>query len=151
MSDVVGVSPFVVGHVVRTTNTAESAESTAMVPGLWSRVLGNEGLLAWADRVGDGLFGVYFDYESDQSGAYSLLVGVGADVIEDVPAGLACVRVGDEKRAAFRAEGQMQTAMVDAWGRVWSSSAKGALSRTFTTDVEVHHPDGSADILIAVS
>lgn len=149
MSDSVAFPPFVVGHVIRTTNTAEFNESTALVPGIWERLLADEALLAWEGRVGESLFGVYFDYESGASGAYSLLVGVRADSLEAVPAGLACVRVSDEKRVTFRAEGQMPAAVVDAWHRIWASHEE-HLDRAFTTDVEAHHPDGSASILISI-
>ncbi|MBT2486419.1 MULTISPECIES: GyrI-like domain-containing protein [unclassified Microbacterium] len=121
---------FVVGEVVQTTYGAESG---------------------WVGRVGTEFFGVYFDYESDESGAYSLLVGVGADSDEDAPDGASSVGLDQGRRVAFPAAGPMPAGIVEAWGRVWSASTSGELSRAFTTDIEVHRPDGSAEILIAAS
>lgn len=150
MSERIQLPPLVIGHVVRTCNTAESQESTALIPGLWARVLADATLLSWSGRAADGLFAVYFDYESDQDGAYSLLVGVGAAGAEHLPAGVACVRVADEAYESFHADGDGPAAVVAAWGRVWSATAEGTLPRAFTTDVEVHAPDGSVDLLIAL-
>ena len=140
---------FVIGEVVRTTNSAELDQSTAKIPGLWDRVLSDSTLAGWSGRIGTEFFGVYFDYESDESGAYSVLVGVGANSDEDTPAGASSVGLDEVHRVVFPVEGPMPAGLVEAWGRVWSARAAGELGRAFTTDIEVHRRDGSVAILIA--
>lgn len=144
------IPALVVGEVVRTTNAAESDPSSAQIPGLWARVLGDSTLAGWPRRVGTDVFSVYFDYESDETGAYSVLVGVGADSDTDVPAGSSSVRLDETPRVAFPSAGPLPAGIIDAWGRVWSATASGEIDRAFTTDVEVHRADGPAEILVAV-
>lgn len=139
---------FVAGHAIRTTNAAEATDQ-GLIPGVWQRTAADAGLLGLDARRGDALYAVLFDYESDQDGAYTQIVGIGIDDAADVPAGVAVVRLGDEPRTAFEAAGQMPHALIAAWGTVWEQSAAGALSRAFTVDVEVHHADGTATVLVA--
>lgn len=139
---------FVAGHAIRTTNAAEATDQ-GLIPGVWQRTGADTGLLGLAARRGDALYAVLFDYESDQDGAYTQIVGVGIDDPADAPAGLAIVRLGDEPRFAVEAVGEMPHALIAAWGSVWEQSANGTLERAFTVDVEVHHADGTATLLIA--
>ena len=44
----------------------------------------------------------------------------------------------------------MPQALVEAWQQLWKHTESGGTpSRAFTTDLEVHHPDG-VDLYIAV-
>lgn len=139
---------FVVGHAIRTTNAAE-ASGNGLIPGLWTRVATDERLLSLPRRVDNRLYAVLFDYESDQNGAYTQVVGVGIDDAAAVPSGVAMVGPGVEERVVFQARGQMPAALIESWGEVWRRTADGSLERGFTVDVEVHEPDGSASLLIA--
>lgn len=141
---------FVAGHAIRTTNAAE-ADGTGLIPALWQRAAADAALLGLAGRSDDALYAVLSDYESDQDGAYSQIVGIGIDDPREAPAGLAIVRLGDEPRVAFEAAGEMPQSLIAAWGSVWEQSAAGTLDRTFTVDVEVHRADGTATVLVAGS
>lgn len=144
----IALPAFVVGHAIRTTNSAE-ASADGLIPGLWKRVATDNRLLGLPGRVGDRLYAVLFDYESDESGAYTQLVGVGIDDPAAVPAGIAMVGLGVEERVAFHARGEMPAALIETWGEIWRRTTDGSLEREFTVDVEAHEPDGSASLLIA--
>lgn len=140
---------FVVGHSVRTTNAAEADPSTAMLPGLWAHVTGDADLLSNPARADDALYAVLLDYESDETGAYTQVVGIGVDEPASLPHDLVAVRVSDVGRHPYLAEGEMPRALIAAWEQVWADTAAGKLRRAFTCDIEVHATDGSATILVA--
>ena len=143
------LSGRLVGHLVRTTNRAELTGSEALIPGLWATVLADRALLQSDDRVGDEIVAALFDYESDENGAYSQLVGVRVAPGSAVPPGLATLAIADAPRVEYDATGEMPAALIAAWGRVWDETARGSLQRAFGVDVEVHRPDGSASIHIS--
>ena len=66
----------ITGIATRTTNELELNPETASIPGLWSRF--------FAENIGeqisngystDTVYGVYTDYETDHTGAYTLIIG----------------------------------------------------------------------------
>lgn len=139
---------FVAGHAIRTTNAAEGS-GEGLIPGLWTRATSDGALLDSPGRVDDRLYAVLFDYQSDQDGAYTQIVGVGVNDPALLPSGVAVVAPGSEERVEFQVRGQMPAALIESWGEVWRRTARGTLVRAFSVDVEVHQPDGSATLLIA--
>lgn len=139
----------IVGHAVRTTNAAESDPERAQLGVLWGHVLADEALLTLAARADDRLYAALFDYDSDETGAYTQVVGVAVDAEAAVPSDYAAVRLTDVPRTAYLAVGEMPAALITAWGQVWQDTSSGALERAYSCDLEVHDPDGSATILVA--
>lgn len=140
----------IVGHLVRTTNAAEADAGSAQLGSLWGRVLADQTLLSLPARADARLYAALFDYDSDETGAYAQIVGIGVDVEDAVFPPYASIRLTDGARTAYPAHGETPEALIAAWGRVWNDTAEGSLRRAFSCDVEVHEPDGSATILVAV-
>ncbi|WP_030176903.1 GyrI-like domain-containing protein [Spirillospora albida] len=136
----------VVGIAVRTTNEAEADPSRALLGGLWARA----GAPGAFDRVGsradDRLYAVLTDYESDERGAYTQIVGVKVTELTGPPEGMVAVRVPAARCLKVEARGPMPQALIEAWRQVWKHADP---PRAFTTDLEVHTAEG-ADLLIAV-
>ncbi|MEV1171857.1 effector binding domain-containing protein [Nonomuraea sp. NPDC049784] len=141
---------IVVGFAVRTTNADEMDPARAKLPALWQRA-GAPGAFAHVPgRVDENLYAVLTDYESDHNGAYTQIVGTGVRTVPRLPEGMVAVRVPAAQSLKLEARGQMPQALVDAWQQVWKHTESGGTpSRAFTTDLEVHHPEG-ADLYIAV-
>ncbi|MFG3440828.1 GyrI-like domain-containing protein [Nonomuraea sp. NPDC047897] len=140
----------VVGFVVRTTNADELDPARARLPALWQRA-GAPGAFAHVPgRMDEHLYAVLTDYESDHYGAYTQIVGIGVRTAPRLPEGMVAVRVPAAKAFRVAARGPMPQAIVEAWQQVWKhTESGGAPPRAFTTDLEVHHPDG-VDLYIAV-
>lgn len=145
------VPRFVVGHAVRTTNVAEAQASTALLPGLWALTTGDQDLLGHAARLDNCLYAVLLDYESDETGAYTQVMGIGVDAPTSIPHDLVTVRISDAARQPYVAEGEMPLALVSAWERVWADTAAKRIRRAFSSDLEVHSADGTATILVATT
>ncbi|GAA2661561.1 GyrI-like domain-containing protein [Nonomuraea recticatena] len=141
---------LVVGLAVRTSNADEMDPSRARLPILWQRA-GAPGAFAHVPgRLDENLYAVLTDYESDHHGAYTQIVGVGVRTVPRLPEGMVAVRVPAGRTLKVEARGQMPQAIIDAWQRVWKHTESGGTpARSFTTDLEVHHPAG-ADLYIAV-
>ncbi|MEV4564024.1 GyrI-like domain-containing protein [Nonomuraea sp. NPDC049419] len=141
---------IVVGFVVRTTNADEMDPARAKLPGLWQRA-GAPGAFAHVPgRVDENLYAVLTDYESDHHGAFTQIVGTGVRTVPRVPEGMVAVRVPAGPAMKLEVRGQMPQALIDTWQQVWKhTESGGAPARAFTTDLEVHHPDG-VDLYLAV-
>jgi predicted transcriptional regulator YdeE len=140
----------VVGFVVRTTNADELDLARAKLPGLWRRA-GAPGAFAHVPgRIDENLYAVLTDYESDHHGAYTQIVGIGVRTAPRLPEGMVAVRVPAARALRVAARGPMPQAIVEAWQQVWKHTESGGTPpRAFTTDLEVHHPEG-ADLYVAV-
>ncbi|MFI9589793.1 GyrI-like domain-containing protein [Nonomuraea sp. NPDC052265] len=140
----------VVGFAVRTTNADEADPARAALPTLWQRA-GAPGAFAHVPaRVDENLYAVLTDYESDHTGAYTQIVGIGVRTVPRLPEGMVAVRVPAAKSLRLEARGQMPQALIEAWRQVWQHTESGGQPfRAFTTDLEVHHP-GGADLYVAV-
>ncbi|GAA3102663.1 MULTISPECIES: GyrI-like domain-containing protein [Nonomuraea] len=141
---------IVVGFVVRTTNADEMDPARAKLPGLWQRA-GAPGAFAHVPgRVDENLYAVLTDYESDHHGAFTQIVGTGVRTVPRVPEGMVAVRVPAGPAMKLEVRGQMPQALIDTWQQVWKHTESGGTpARAFTTDLEVHHPDG-VDLYLAV-
>ncbi|MFC5814241.1 GyrI-like domain-containing protein [Nonomuraea harbinensis] len=141
---------IVVGFAVRTTNADEMDQARAKLPVLWRRA-GAPGAFAHVpNRVGENLYAVLTDYESDHHGAYTQIVGTAVRTVPRLPEGMVAVRVPAARTLKVEARGPMPQALVEAWQQVWKHTESGGTpARAFTTDVEVHHP-GGVDLYVAV-
>lgn len=152
--ELVTLDPFrVVGITVRTTNAAEASADRAAIPGLWGRF--------FAERIGEAVggastqaivHGVYWDYESDASGAYNVTVGVTAQASDRSHPDLSVIDIPGGSYLAFEATGAPQHVVPQTWGHIWSYfSEPRPMGRTFTTDFERYDGPESVTIFIAVA
>ncbi|MGH9408126.1 MAG: GyrI-like domain-containing protein [Vicinamibacterales bacterium] len=143
----------VAGLAVRTVNASEMSESTAKIPGLWSRYMQS----GWSDRLGSAgaagpTMAVYSDYASDLNGPYRLLVGRELLVGAPDPQGVESVEIPAGPYLLFSFRGAMPRVVMDGWRRVWTHfEERRKLQRAYTADFEAYPEDGTGvDIWIAV-
>jgi predicted transcriptional regulator YdeE len=143
---------LVVGLRTRTTNRIEAVPETAKIGSLWRKFYAD----GTSDRIPDRLaespevVAVYFDYESDHRGRYSLIVGHKVSSFDHAPKdmGRAMVRAGRYLR--FPVEGPMPAALIEAWQGIWRFfEVSNEYERAYTTDYEVYG-QSAVEIYIAV-
>ncbi|GGS67596.1 DNA-binding protein [Planobispora rosea] len=141
---------LVVGHAVRTSNAEEMDPARAKLPALWRRA-GAPGAFAHVPgRIDENLYAVLTDYESDHHGAYTQIVGVAVRSVPRLPDGMVAVRVPGVPALRLEARGPMPGALIESWQQLWKHTESGGTpARAFTTDLEVHHPEG-VDLYVAV-
>lgn len=143
---------YVVGMETRTTNALEAAPSTAKVPALWERVRSDPLMESIPKRLAKGkMFGVYYNYEGDENGMYSLLVGYQVPDLRDVPMGLKGVTVEDGRYLVFTAEGEMPGALRQTWTEIWEYFCQpGAPKRALSYDYEIYDSFTKVSVYIAL-
>jgi predicted transcriptional regulator YdeE len=126
-------SLLLVGIECRTSNAPHAGPQD--IPQLWERFY-SEGI---EDKIphktSNEVFGLYCDYESDDSGSYSLVIGCPVKSLEGIPKGMVSKTVPAGSYAVFRAVGEHPQSLIETWGTIWKQKD---LKRTFTYDYEVY-------------
>jgi predicted transcriptional regulator YdeE len=131
----------VIGLAVRTNNKAE-ATGQGEIPKLWQRFMqqGTAGKIP--NRAEQNLIVVYTDYESDQNGEYTYLIGSRVTSTTDVPPGLTLKEIPAGSYAILESDkGPAPVVLPKIWQQIWSMSSKDlGGQRAFQSDCEVYPP-----------
>lgn len=145
----------VIGFEIRTSNQLEAHQSTAQIPKAWSRFM-NENCLEQIPNKSHNniMLGLYTNYESDQNGKYSLIIGTEVSSLNEIPNGMTGISAPAAKYLEFHFEGPSSTLASGAWQQILKYFADGNdYVRTFAMDFEVYdvsRPD-CVDIFVAVN
>ncbi len=96
---------------------------------------------------------VYADYESDQSGEFTMLLGRKVSADTEIPDQLDKVRIHKGNYLHFVGEGEMPQAVMDTWQEIWRFFEEDTEhTRTFEADFEIYDEasPNRVDIFIAV-
>lgn len=92
----------------------------------------------------DSVYGVYYDYESDYKGDYSLGVA-----IEDT--GTTSIEIPDTRKyKVFNVDTADEQGVFKVWSKIWELEEAGSLNRAYTFDYEKYYSNGDIDIHIAI-
>ncbi len=94
------------------------------------------------NRADQNLLAVYTDYENDQNGEYTYLIGARVTSTADVPAGLTLKEIPAGSYAILETEkGPAALILPKIWQQLWSMSAKDlGGQRAFQADYEIYPP-----------
>src|SRR5271168_5466467 len=114
----------VIGLAVRTNNKAE-ATGQGEITKLWQRFVQDSIADKIPSRADQPLIVVYTDYESDQNGEYTYLIGSRVTSTKDVPAGLTLKEIPAGSYAVLESDkGPAPVVLPKIWQQIWSMSAK---------------------------
>lgn len=135
------------GLKARTNNANEMNPATGKIGGLVQKF--DQGVNV-NYRAGARVYSVYYEYESDASGEYSVLIG--ADKVESTTLELESVKILEGKYLVFSGHGQVPQVVIETWSKVWSyfSSENCAHTRAYTTDFEFYKSQEDIEIHIAI-
>ena len=112
------------------------------------------------DQVSPGnILAIYSDYESNELGAYSHLIGVEVSSVKKVPAGMIVRTVPSAHYAIVTSErGAIPEIVINVWKKIWQLSPTdlNGQRRVFKTDLEIYDEraknpkDAQIDVLISV-
>ncbi len=135
------------GISIRTKNSNEMNPETARIASLYQEFDKN---ITVDYKNGARVYGVYFDYESDASGEFSVLAG--ADKIEASLIDLQTVTIKKGRYLVFKGEGEMPQAVIDTWMQVWQcfSADNAEYQRCYATDFEYYKNESEVEIFIGI-
>ena len=102
-------------------------------------------------KAGARVYGVYYDYQSDAQGAYSVLAGT--DSVDDaVSSSLEAIRIAKGKYMVFEAKGEIPAVVLETWGKIWSyfSAHETPKQRAYTADFEYYKTQNEIEIFITI-
>ncbi|HET6326695.1 MAG TPA: GyrI-like domain-containing protein [Planctomycetaceae bacterium] len=143
---------LVVGLRTRTTNRIEAVPETAKIGSLWRKFYTDGVSDHIPERVAESpeVVAVYYDYESDHRGKYSLIVGHKVSSLDHTPKEMGGVLVRAGRYLRFPVEGPLPAGIIETWQVIWQFfEVSHEYERAYTTDYEIYR-DGSAEIYIAV-
>lgn len=125
--------PFtVVGISARIANDGDAGTE---VEAIWGRFWGEDIRNKVPNSASEDIYAVYFDYESDHTGAYNLLTGMAVNSLDDVPEGFQSIEVPEGTYQEYISNGKMPEAIVKTWMEIWADQG---LNRAFRVDYTVH-------------
>lgn len=93
----------------------------------------------------NSVYGVYYNYESDYKGDYSLSVAIednnGKSFIE-IP--------NNEKYEVFKVDTTDEQGIIKTWSEIWKQEETGSLNRAYSYDFEKYYPNGEIEIHITI-
>lgn len=135
------------GISVRTTNANEMDADTSKIAALHQQF---DKTVSVNYKDGARVYGVYFDYESDVSGEFSVLAG--SNQIESSTQNLEQVSIAEGNYMVFEGKGEMPDAVIDTWTKIWNYFSEGGseFQRAYTTDFELYKNQNEVEIYIAI-
>ncbi len=123
---------------VRTNNFKDEA-IMQKISEMWKEA---SSILANQDEV---KYGLYYDYESDYKGDYTLSVAIESGNNDST------VKIPDTaKYEIFQVDTSEELGILNAWREIWDREEKGDLERAYSFDFEKYDQNGQIEIHIAV-
>jgi len=141
----------VIGLTVKTSNKDEISGPGARLGNLWRNFMAESDGHIPGDPDRSTIFCIYTDYESDESGAYKVILGRSiGDTSVEVPHGMERINIPAAEYLVFHALDRNPESVREAWSRVYDYFRHHAAPRrTFTADFDRYGPNG-VDLYIAV-
>lgn len=124
---------YVIGISIRTTNA--NGQSAKDIETLWGKFWGEEIQKKIPNKVSDDIYAVYTDYETDYTGAYTAIVGLRVNSLENIPAGFVGLTLEKDVYQKFVSKGKMPEAVFNTWLEIWQNKN---LNRAYHFDFTVH-------------
>lgn len=136
------------GISIRTTNAKEMNPETSKIGALHQQF---DEKVPINYKNGARVYGVYYNYESDYSGEFSVLAG--SDKIDKtLTKNLENVSIHSGTYMAFEAKGEVPQVVIETWSKIWDyfSQEDAQYQRAYTTDFEFYKNQNEVEIYIAV-
>lgn len=138
----------ITGISIRTNNANEANPETTKIGALHQQFDKN---VTVNYKNGARVYGVYYNYESDHNGEFSVMAG--ADQVENSSTvNLESVSLRAGPYMVFEAKGQVPQVVIETWMKVWEYFSKddNQYQRAYTTDFEYFKNQTEIEIYIAV-
>jgi len=145
----------IIGIALRTSNAAAFAQGT--IGALWQRFF-TEGISSKITNKSDAaLLALYYDFETDKDGLYTILLGHRVDSLDQIPDGMIGIQVPAQKTVVFTTpQGPVTAGIVQTWQEIWALEDQQKLSRAYGFEYELYDErsydqnNGVAEIHISV-
>ncbi len=137
----------IIGISIETTN--ENQKAVQDLGMLWGRFFSEDIASKVPNKLGDEIFSLYTDYESDYTGKYTAILGVKVSSLDSIPEGMIGRTFQGGSYQKFTTKSLEPESVVDVWKEVWARDKE--LNRRYTVDFEVHKQGSKTEVFIAVN
>lgn len=136
------------GISIRTTNAREMNPQTSKIGTLHQQF---DEKVPVNYKNGARVYGVYYNYESDFSGEFSVMAGTD-QVDSPLAENLENITVPGGTYMVFEAKGEVPQVVIETWSKIWEyfSADNTQYQRSYTTDFEFYKNQYEIEIYIAV-
>jgi len=136
------------GISTRTNNADEMNTDTAKIATLYNNF---DEKVPVDYKNGACVYGVYFNYESDALGEFSVLAGADKLSTENL-ADLEDIILQSGKYMVFKNTGEMPQAVIETWGEIWAyfSDQNLEYQRAYLTDFEFYKNQNEVEVYIGI-
>jgi len=125
----------IIGISTRTTN--ENGQSGQDIEAIWTKFWSEKIQEQIPNKVNDNIYAVYTDYETDFSGAYTVIIGLPVSSLENIPIGFVGITIEKAKYQKFVSKGEMPEAIVNTWMEIWGNKDLNQV-RAYKADFTIH-------------
>ncbi len=124
----------VIGIALETSN--EHQQASKDIGELWGRFYSENIAAQVPNPIGEEVYAIYTDYESNYKGKYTIILGLQVHSLDNIPDGLIGRLINGGYYKHYEAKGNMPDAVVNTWLTIWQEDAQ--LSRSYIADYEIY-------------
>lgn len=125
----------IIGISVRTKN--ENNQAQVDINNLWNKWYEENVSTRIPNKVSDAIINIYTEYESDENGYYTCILGYEVESIDSIPKGLVGKQIPKLKYKEFVSTGKLPDCVVETWKTIWSLK----FDRSYQADFDVYEAD----------
>ena len=124
----------IIGISVRTINKNKIAQGD--INSLWNKWFTQNISNNIPHKVSDKIYNIYTDYDSDEHGYYTCLLGHAVSSLDSIPHGLVGKQIPKSKYKEFISQGKLPDCVLDTWETIWGLK----FDRSYSADFDVYDP-----------
>lgn len=124
----------IIGIAVETSN--QNGQNAEDLGNLWGQFFSENLLESIPNSLGNEIYAIYTDYESDFRGSYTAILGLKVSSLDTIPEGLIGREFEGGNFKSFTATGIIPNAIIDTWEEIWTNDKE--LKRKYTYDFELY-------------
>lgn len=113
---------------------------------LWRRFQAAGGPAGIAARLDDSVYCVYCEYETDFTGAFTVLIGCAVDADAAIPDGMKKLAIEGGRFFVFEPVGELPKSVFETWTEIW----KMPIDRRYQADFDRYGNDGKVTVHVGV-
>lgn len=137
----------IIGISIETTN--ENQQSIQDIGALWNRFFSENITAKIPNKLGDEIYSLYTEYESDYKGKYTAILGMKVSSLDSIPEGMIGREFQGGTYQKLTAKSLEPESVVGVWKEIWAKNEE--LNRKYTVDFEVHKQGSKTEVFIAVN
>lgn len=121
-------------------------ENLDQIGDLWRKFNAMGGPAGIAARQDDSVYCVYCEYETDSTGAFTVLIGCAVDADAAIPEGMKKLAIEAGRFFVFEVEGELPRGVFETWAEIWGMP----IDRRYQADFDLYGSDGKVTIHVGV-